>query len=203
MNETSFKWDPILSFWFGANPPCEQVSNDQMERWFRKSSSTDLQISDQFGEWVVLALSGSFSEWHDEARGSLAKLILLDQFTRNIFRDTPKAFAGDVQALSIATHMLETGQTKELPPIMRVFCFLPFEHAESLTHQETSVLNFTKLRNEVQDVHKEVYENFLEYAIKHREVITRFGRFPHRNDILGRVSTAEEKEFLKLPGSRF
>ena len=130
----------------------------------------------------------------------LARILLLDQFTRNIFRDTPRAFAGDAQALALAATLVAAGRDKNLAPCQRWFAYLPFEHSESLLDQERAVALFAGLRREMQN---ETFDGAYDYALRHREVITLFGRFPHRNAILGRTSTAEEIEFLKQPGSSF
>jgi len=130
----------------------------------------------------------------------LARILLLDQFTRNIFRGTPRAFAGDAQALSLAASLVSAGRDKNLSPWQRCFAYLPFEHSESLLEQERSVALFAALRREVQTG---AFDSACDYVLRHREIIARFGRFPHRNAILGRESTAEEIEFLKQPGSSF
>jgi uncharacterized protein (DUF924 family) len=130
----------------------------------------------------------------------LAHILLLDQFTRNIFRDTPRAFAGDAQALSLATTLVATGRDKNLSPFLRWFAYLPFEHSESLLEQERAVALFAGLRREMQ---LEAFDSAYDYALRHREVIARFGRFPHRNAILGRESTTEEAGSLGQPGSSF
>jgi uncharacterized protein (DUF924 family) len=130
----------------------------------------------------------------------LARILLLDQFTRNIFRGTPRAFAGDAQALKLATELVASGRDKNLDPWQRWFAYLPFEHSESLIEQERSVALYAALAREMQ---APAFDSALDYAEKHRVIIARFGRFPHRNAILGRESTAEETEFLSLgrPGS--
>jgi uncharacterized protein (DUF924 family) len=130
----------------------------------------------------------------------LARIVVLDQFTRNIFRGTPRAFAGDAQALAIATALVGAGRDKNLTPWQRWFAYLPFEHSEAVVEQERSVALFTALAREMQ---VDAFDSALDYALRHREVIARFGRFPHRNAILGRVATAEEIDFLEQPGSSF
>ncbi len=130
----------------------------------------------------------------------LARILLLDQFTRNAFRDTPRAFAGDAQALALAESLVAAGRDKNLTPHQRWFAYLPFEHSESLLDQERSVALYSGLRREMQN---ETFDGVYDYALRHREIIARFGRFPHRNAILGRASTAEEIVFLGQPGSSF
>ncbi len=182
----------ILDFWFlpeGGYRP----------EWFRKDEIFDTAIRDGFSGAVEAAL-GSEAPADAGDEDLLARILLLDQFTRNIFRGTPRAFAGDIQALAIATALVGSGRDKNLSPWQRWFAYLPFEHAESMMEQERSVALFTALARELQ---APAFDSALEYAVRHRDVITRFDRFPHRNDILSRPSTAEEIELLKQPGSSF
>jgi len=186
----------ILDFWF--LPPDHPGHGAYRPEWFRKDAAFDAAIRERFGADIELALNSEPAEATDEAL--LARLLLLDQFTRNIFRDTPRAFAGDAQALGLATMLVSSGRDKNLSPWQRWFAYLPFEHSESLLDQERAVALFAALRREMRH---EAFDSAYDYAVRHREVIARFGRFPHRNIILGRASTAEEIEFLKQPGSSF
>lgn len=188
-------WRAILDFWF--HPERDPGHDKSRPEWFRKDPAFDALIQQRFGEVISLALAGALIEWDSEPRGALARIILLDQFTRNTLRDTPRAFAGDVRALAAARAMVESGRDLKLAPIERWFVYLPFEHAEDVAAQERSVELFNALAAEpgLGDV--------VGYAVRHRDIIARFGRFPHRNRILGRISTPEEIEFLKLPGSGF
>jgi uncharacterized protein (DUF924 family) len=182
----------ILDFWF-------LPAGGYRPEWFRKDEAFDAAIRDGFGNEVEAALgSDAPADAGDEEL--LARILLLDQFTRNIFRGTPRAFAGDAQALAIATTLVGSGRDKNLNPWQRWFVYLPFEHAESLLEQERSVALYAALRREAQGG---AFDNAYDYAVKHRDIVARFGRFPHRNTILGRESTAEEIEFLKQPGSSF
>ena len=144
-----------------------------------------------------IALAGGFGAWCTSPQGSLARVLLLDQFTRNMFRDTPRAFAGDARALATAQQALERAQDRELAGHGRWFLYLPFEHAEDAAMQRRSVELFAQLSADMGD------DAPLQWAQKHADVIARFGRYPHRNEILGRVSTPEELAFLAEPGSRF
>jgi uncharacterized protein (DUF924 family) len=187
----------VLDFWFlPANDPCH---NHYRPEWFRKDTAFDNEIATRFGADVEAVLASS-APANDRAESVLAHILLLDQFTRNIFRDTPRAFAGDGQALALATELISRGADKNLPPLQRWFAFLPFEHSESLLDQERSVALFAALRREAQ---APAFDGAYDYAVRHRDVIDRFGRFPHRNSILGRDSTADEIEFLRQPGSSF
>lgn len=186
----------ILHFWFGEPGSAEFGSPRAM--WFRKDSDFDAAIAQRFGAMVQAALAGRLRDWDAAPHSSLARILVLDQFTRNIFRDTPQAFASDALALAAADAMVERGLDAALLPVQRAFVYLPFEHAEDLAQQQRCVSLFTALAG-----HDPSMQSMLDYAIRHRDVIQRFGRFPHRNDIVGRASTNEELEFLTLPGSRF
>lgn len=187
----------VLDFWF--LPIGVKGHNTQRPEWFRKDDAFDAQIRAQFGELVEQALQGGLRHWDDEGtQGTLARIVVLDQFTRNIHRGTPKAFAGDALALEAALALDDSGANQTLPPVQRVFAYLPFEHAESLSMQLRSVDLFDMLRSSATG-----FDSTFDYARRHYEIIRRFGRFPHRNAILGRASTAEEVEFLKQPGSGF
>jgi uncharacterized protein (DUF924 family) len=187
----------ILDFWWlPADHPGHGVFRP---KWFRKDAAFDSEIATRFSADVEAALGGAASA-NDSAESILAHILLLDQFTRNIFRDTPRAFAGDAQALTLATDLIGRGADKNLPPLQRWFVFLPFEHSESLLDQERSVALFAALRREAQTP---AFDSAYDYAVRHRDVIARFGRFPHRNIILGRPSTSEEIDFLRQPGSSF
>ena len=186
----------ILDFWF--LPPANAGHGAYRPEWFRKDDGFDDAIRGRFGAAVESALGGAAGKASDEVQ--LARILLLDQFTRNIFRGTPRAFAGDVQALQIAERLVASGHDKNLSPWHRWFAYLPFEHSESLLNQERSVALYAALAHEMQH---EAFNSAYDYALRHREVIERFGRFPHRNIILGRESTVEEIEFLEQPGSSF
>ncbi len=186
----------VLDFWFAAEGEAEHGA--VRELWFRKSDDTDRQIGERFGALIERALRGELEAWAAEPQAALAQIVLLDQFTRNSLRDTPRAFAGDKRALAAAMAMVGSRQDETLLPVQRVFVYLPFEHAEGMVMQEEALRLFTRLATEAPEL-----QNMLDYAQRHHDVVQRFGRFPHRNVILGRQSTAEEIEFLKQPGSGF
>jgi uncharacterized protein (DUF924 family) len=181
----------VLAFWFG--PPPHATRGE----WFRKDPEFDAGIRARFGDAVESALGGAFREWTATPHGTLARVILLDQFTRNVYRDTPRAFAGDAQALADASVAIDAGFDRELDRYERWFLYLPFEHAEEWAAQQRSLELFGRLAEETGD------RSPLDWAEKHAEVIRRFGRYPHRNAILGRTSTPEELAFLAGPGSSF
>jgi uncharacterized protein (DUF924 family) len=187
----------VLDFWFGA-PYSEQAGQPRRE-WFVKSDTFDDIIRDRFGATIEQALAGGLREWDEQGpQGLLARILVLDQFTRNAYRNTPQSFAGDALALAAARALVDSGADRELPPLQRAFAYMPFEHAEDAYMQERAVELFGVLAAEHPG-----FDEMLDYAHRHRGVIARFGRFPHRNAILGRASTPEEEEFLRQPGSRF
>ena len=165
--------------------------------WFRKDPAFDAEIRTRFGDATAIALAGGYGEWCGTPEGSLARVLLLDQFPRNIHRDTPTSFAGDARALATAKDAVDRGLDRALDPYQRWFLYLPFEHAEDRDAQARSLALFGALAGETGLAEP------LEWAQKHADVIARFGRYPHRNAILERVSTAEELAFLERPGSRF
>jgi uncharacterized protein (DUF924 family) len=186
----------VLDFWFGApGSPDHGVYRDF---WFQKRDEIDLEVARRFGPLIERALRGELQSWGEHAQSALAQIVLLDQFTRNSFRDTPRSFAGDPHALRAATAMVGLRQDEGLAEVQRIFVYMPFEHAESLAMQDESLRLFTRLVASFADTH-----DLVKYARRHRDVIERFGRFPHRNEILGRQSTPQELAFLREPGSRF
>jgi uncharacterized protein (DUF924 family) len=187
----------VLDFWFGA--PGSLEAGKPRREWFVKQDAFDALVRARFGATIEQALAGGLREWDDEGpQGTLARILVLDQFTRNAHRDTPTAFAGDALALAAARRLVDSGADRQLPPLQRAFVYMPFEHAEDAYMQERAVELFGVLAAEHPG-----FEEMLDYAHRHRGVIARFGRFPHRNAILGRASTPEETEFLRQPGSRF
>ena len=187
----------ILDFWFGALDPRGMPDPAMHGLWFRTSEETDLSCRRQFGDDVWHALAGALAGWPQSDRGLVALVILLDQFTRNIFRGTPAAFSGDERALALALAAVDAGRHLRMPAIHRVFLYLPLEHSEVLAHQEHCLRLFDELigANDLPAI-----VDFRRYAAAHRDVIARFGRFPHRNAILGRESTAEELDYLAQHG---
>jgi len=187
----------VRDFWFGA--PGSETAGQPHREWFVKSDAFDEQIRQRFGAAIDIAIAGGLREWDAEGpEGVLARILVLDQFTRNAYRNTPQSFAGDALALIAARQLVDSGAHKALPPLQRAFVYMPFEHAEDAFMQERAVELFTVLAQEHPG-----FDEMLDYAHRHRGVIARFGRFPHRNEILGRASTQAEIEFLRQPGSRF
>ncbi|MGE5319626.1 MAG: DUF924 family protein [Hyphomicrobiaceae bacterium] len=195
--------ESVLAFWFGAPGSAAEVAAQKSKLWFGKSPANDQAVMEQFSDTLVAATQGKLDHWAGTPRGRLALLIVFDQFPHHIHRDQPQAFATDPQALALSLDALAAGEDQQLAPIERVFLYLPLEHAESLAMQDLSVSLYEKLAHQAAAAERALFDNFLDYARKHRDVIARFGRFPHRNAILGRPSTPDELEFLKQPGSRF
>lgn len=181
----------LLRFWFGPEP----VSRAE---WFRKDPAFDEAIRQRFGATLERALAGELDGWAATPEGTLALLVLLDQFPRNLFRGQARAFAGDARALALAREAVARGDDRSLHPVQRPFVYLPFEHAEDRAAQDESIRLFTALAAE-----SPAHADTLHWAHRHREVILRFGRYPHRNAALGRASTPEELAFLAEPGSSF
>ena len=196
-------WQPLLDWWFGAEGSATEVAAARQGLWFGKRDGQDLEAEARFGALVERALAGDLKDWLDDPQAWLAQLILLDQLPRMIFRNTPRAFAGDSRARPLLQEGLERGWDRRLTPIQRVFAYLVFEHAEALPLQDRAVELFADLLNEAAVAERPLFANFLDFAERHQRVIARFGRFPHRNAILGRASTDEEQAFLREPGSRF
>jgi uncharacterized protein (DUF924 family) len=187
----------VRDFWFGA--PGSEAAGQKRKEWFVKSEAFDDEIKQRFGATVKQAIAGGLREWDAEGpQGVLARILVLDQFTRNAYRNKPESFAGDALALAAARQLADSGAHTQLPPLQRAFAYMPFEHAEDAFMQERAVELFTALAAEHPG-----FDDMLDYAHRHRGVIARFGRFPHRNEILGRASTQQEIEFLRQPGSRF
>lgn len=179
--------DALLRFWFDEHG---------MAQWFAKDDAFDAAIRDRFGDQVDRAAAGVFDDWQESGLGCVALCLLLDQFPRNLFRGSPRAFATDVQARAVARFAVSEGldMEDELTPMHRMFLYLPFEHSEDLADQHLC------LRLMAQRVGDEMV---VDYARKHLVIVERFGRFPHRNAPLGRISTTEELAFLQEPGSSF
>jgi uncharacterized protein (DUF924 family) len=174
----------ILDFWFKETSP---------ERWWKADAEFDALIRARFLEELIRAAAGELHEWRDSARGRLAEIIVLDQFSRNIHRDTPAAFAQDPMALALAQEAVRAGALAELSPVERGFLLLPYMHSESAAIHVVA-----------ESLYREhAPANNLEFELKHKAIIDRFGRYPHRNAVLGRESTPEEAVFLTEPGSSF
>ncbi|MGO5000648.1 DUF924 family protein [Oceanisphaera sp. W20_SRM_FM3] len=195
--------DSILEFWFTELKPAQ---------WWQKNKALDKKIARRFGELHQQARAGELYAWRATAEGRLGEIIVLDQFSRNIYRDQPQAFASDGMALVLAQEAIRTGADQELSPQQRVFLYMPFMHSESIKIHEVAQVLFTQNADPSQTSQSNESESTselvgakssLKYQTAHRDIIQRFGRYPHRNAILGRESSAEEQAFLKQPNSSF
>jgi len=195
-----------LAFWLGAAPPTDASALVQQKLWFTKSEAVDDTLRQRFGALVAQARTGQLDAWAQTALGRLALVLVLDQFSRNIFRGLSASFAADPQALALAEEGLANGHADALPLVARAFMALPLEHAEDLARQERTVQLLTDWTAQAASAAPGVQQllaSMLDYAHRHRDVIARFGRFPHRNAILGRASTPEERAYLAQPGAGF
>jgi len=174
----------VLDFWFDELTP---------KQWFRKDADLDRAITQRFGDTLAAAARCECWQWRETPAGRLAEILVLDQFSRNVHRDTPGAFAQDLLALALAQELIARGEDEVLPLAQRIFVYMPFMHSESLVIHDQAAVLFDQPGMEEQ----------IDFERRHREIIERFGRYPHRNAILGRQSTPDELEFLDQPGSSF
>ncbi|RUO38848.1 DUF924 domain-containing protein [Aliidiomarina shirensis] len=176
--------DTVLSFWFN------ELSQEQ---WFKKDAALDAEITARFGDTLQEGERCELYRWRRTPEGRLAEIIVLDQFSRNIYRDKPQAFANDPLALALAQEAVAQCLDNQLTPVQRAFLYMPYMHSESLAIHNIAMQLFDQPG----------LENNLDFEVKHRDIIARFGRYPHRNELLGRTSSAEEVAFLQQPGSSF
>jgi uncharacterized protein (DUF924 family) len=185
----------VLGFWFGERS--DPAYGEFRSEWFRKDDAFDAEVTERFGPTYESAAAGGLDAWRDDPEGCLALVIVLDQFPRNMFRGDARTHATDAKALETSKHAMERALDRELPGFQRMFLYMPFMHAENVEDQRRSVELFEGLAAEPGG------PDVTEYAVGHRDIVARFGRFPHRNAILGRETTPEEAEFLTQPGSSF
>lgn len=193
----------VLGYWFGDASGDAEVIAARGALWFDPKAEVDDGIRTRFAPLRERAIDGDLDAWLALPQGRLALVILVDQFSRNLFRGDARAFAHDALARGWVDEGLRLAAQRALRPIERVFFYLPLEHSESFADQQRSVALFTALCDEVPTALRASFDGYLDYAVRHRDIVARFGRFPHRNAVLGRASTAEEIEFLKRPGSSF
>lgn len=184
----------VLDFWFSELEPKD---------WFNGGDRVDELVKARFEPLIQSVYDGRQDDWLGTAQGRLAAILVLDQFTRNVYRGRAEAFAFDDRAREFCHEGIRLGHDDELEPIQRVFFYLPLEHSELMADQDLSLERFSRLVVKVGVEQAENFRGYLRYAWRHYEIIERFGRYPHRNEILGRVATDEEIAFLKTPGSSF
>ena len=186
--------DDVWELWFGELDAHGTAAPSVVQRWWTKDAAFDDELRRRFGDLHREVSAGEHEAWRESARGAVAYVLVLDQFSRNMFRDTPASFASDARGLAAAKDAVARGFDRQLPPAARTFLYLPYMHSEALADQDACVALFADLPGA---------EPNRDFAEQHRVIIRRFGRFPHRNAILGRASTPEEEAFLKEPGSSF
>lgn len=193
----------VLEFWFSAAELDAPQIDSRMERWFGSDQALDERIRTEFGALLERALAGDLDGWAATAEGRLALILLLDQFCRNIHRGSAMAFAGDRRALKLCIEGSMGNEYRTLSPVQRVFFFMPLQHAESAAVQDKSVRIYNALAEGVSDTLRETFLTFAQFAELHRDIVARFGRFPHRNRVLGRSNTPEEESYLAAEAPRF
>ncbi len=198
-----FEWPFILDFWIGPLDEEGVPPREYREQWFRGDRWLDRNLRRRFSSMVLFASEGGLDHWRREPGGALTEIILLDQFSRHIYRSTPMAFRNDPLALKLAREGVERGRDVSLPLIQRAFFYMPFQHAENRAAQDESVALYEQLRRTASGRLHDVLSGFERSALEHREIIRRFGRFPHRNKILKRPSSVDEKAFLEEQNQNF
>ncbi len=193
----------VLDFWFSDGAMDQPTIDSRMDRWFTANSGFDAAIRTEFGPLVERAAKGALSNWAEEPDGRLALILLLDQFRRNIYRGTPKAFSRDTQAVKLCVEGAATGAYKNLTTLQQAFYFMPLQHAESLRIQERSLKIYEGLLASASATLKATMATFAQFAELHHDIIAAHGRFPHRNRILGRPDTPDEAEYLESAGTTF
>lgn len=186
----------LLAFWFGTTAVAVPIDTANMARWFRTDAAFDAACKENFGALAARAARGELAAWEASAPSALALVLLLDQLPRNLYRDDARTFATDPAAVSVTERALAKGFDREVSTLARMFFYLPFEHAEDMAHQDRSVALAERSAAEAPPELATLSASLVDYAVKHRAVIARFGRFPHRNAALGRESTPDERAFL-------
>jgi len=184
----------VLNFWFAS---------DAEPHWYERNDAFDAAIGERFGDTLQAALRGDLDDWADTPEGWLALLIVRDQFSRNLYRNDARAWSGDPGTQVLALKGIARGHDQQLTPMQRVFAYMPLEHAESPVLPKHCVHLFEGLVASQPAAERPRYQNFLDYARRHHDVIEQFGRFPHRNAVLGRVDTSAEQAYLATPGAGF
>jgi uncharacterized protein (DUF924 family) len=195
--------EAVLDFWFGESAADADAAAARSSVWYGASSEVDRQIADRFGDWVEAAAAGELDAWRATARGRLALVILLDQFPRNLHRGSGAAFDHDRSALALAREGAANGHLDELQPIEQVFLLMPYQHTEDLALQREGVAYFERIAREAPPSWRAQLDNVLDFARRHLAIVERFGRFPHRNEALGRQATPAERRYLEDGGERF
>mgnify|MGYP006169148045 CR=1 FL=1 len=202
MTDITTQPQEVLDFWFGDGLLRDWPATDRNALWFGGGTAQDALITQRFGPLVESALGGGLCDWESKLESRLALIVVLDQFTRNVFRGQARAFAGDGRAQKLVLQTLALAQDAELPSMGRVFLYMPLMHAENLALQDECVARFQRLVDSSPDTLRDKLASNLRFAVLHRDIVAQYGRFPHRNAVLGRTTTPEENAFLK-DGPRF
>jgi uncharacterized protein (DUF924 family) len=192
-----FDWKELLDFWFGSLDEHGLPDAYHRNRWFRADRSFDQELRRRFMSLVLFASEQGLDHWRDQPGGALAEIILLDQFSRNIYRGAAMAYENDPVARKLCARAMERGQDQALPGVQRAFLYMPLQHSERMKDQNLSVECYQQLAASCGGLLGDFLESFVQSARDHREIIEHFGRFPHRNRALGRQSTPEEEDYLK------
>lgn len=193
----------VLEFWFGTLDESGFADEAHKRRWFMKDDAFDEEIRSRFLSVYEAIASGEHEDWRDDARGALAYVIVLDQFSRNMFRGSGRMYAEDARAVAATKDAIARGLDHDLGPAERTFLYMPLMHSEALVDQESCIRHFEHLCGELEGDAAKAIANNVDYAIRHRDIVARFGRFPHRNALVNRSTTDEEAAFLEEPGSSF
>ena len=193
----------IIEFWLGESQTSPEAAAGRRDLWYRGGTPVDIEIGQRFGNLVAEACNGSFSEWRASPEGCLASILLLDQFTRNLYRNTADAYLGDAVAFEVTVTAIEKGLDRMLHPVSRIWLYHPYHHSEQVAHQDRGIgLLHRIICDAPLEWHPYIKKSISGWT-RHRDIVARFGRFPHRNEVLGRVSTDEELEFLSSSGESF
>lgn len=190
----------LLDYWFADAAASPAAARQRLDLWFGHHPAFDAALAERFAGWPARALAGEFDHWRDSPRGTLALLIALDQLPRNLHRGSPLAYACDGAACALALAAVDADLPAQMQPIEVPFFYLPFEHAEDLEHQHRCIAGYAREHARSPSDYTWIFDACLKAAHEHCELIERFGRFPHRNPILGRASSAEEREYLASGG---
>lgn len=193
----------ITAFWLGDSLQSFEAAFARREFWYKGGQPVDDEIRARFGDLLPRAVAGEFQDWEDTSEGAFALILLLDQFTRNLFRNTPDAYLGDARAFEVVCRAIERGTDRALHPVSRIWLYHPFHHSEVLAEQDRGLGLLEGLRETAVAEWVPHVERSIMGWTRHRNIVARFGRFPHRNEVLGRASTGEELAFLESEGESF
>jgi uncharacterized protein (DUF924 family) len=195
--------DKIVAFWLGPSLDGPEAASARRDWWYDGDASVDEEIRSRFGALVPLACKGELLDWQTTPDGALALILLLDQFTRNLYRSTPEAYMGDASAFEIVNRAIDRKLDRELHPVARIWLYHPFHHAEQVEEQDRGIALLDTLLQSAPCLWHPYIQRSIKGWNRHRDIVARFGRFPHRNQVLGRESTDEERAFLAADGETF